>query len=901
MPPLVGSTRPSSQPLAAPSPRLDPNAFGAGVAVALGNLAGSMDQFAESQLDIQDAKDELALAEREKRRKTNNFKMLRGLSELGVAAKQHAQQLSTSVGPDADGYTNLVREEVEKLRQDWLKTVDPELLEEADYRSGLLLDDLTTGAYKHEYTSGREFTTQQIAISQNQALTNIYDDPESANEERIRVLEEINAAPYLTALEKETLATQFDAAAAAAEAGKRIEIYALSQGTVGEADGSDIVAAGLPVVARGLLNAIASVEAPGYDVLNGGARFDGYDDHPGRRGNKSTAAGRYQFIEGTWRRVAAEIDAPNFAPEWQDRGAWFLAREDYNRRTGKDLYAELMSGDRERIKAVRRVLAGKGDKDVTWQGLQHMSDDAFANYIMGSKGIRGGEPEGELTYPAGPALFDDPRYANIPFETKIALAEDAERRASAARTKQEKEEAEQYQSWLTQYEFDVDAGVKGRADFEADLELGKFKDLAHVERLRNIYDNRNKGVADAHYVATILSDPNGVIRRNDERAARGLNEMVKIDDGLGRIQNQDQEYITKAVVPLVQRAQDIPTDVIGALEAMARSNNPGQVAFAYESLRQIEAAAPDAFRLRMPDDAEKDYQLYMGMQGAFPEEERIRRVRNVREFRQENAALAEQAESLLKGEAFEKTLTRVVDNISTELFNDPDLPPIPRVQEQFKREFKALFVEAYSRTGDAAIAEQVATKGLQKSWAPFEFGNRWALMKHAPQTLGYQTVNNSYDWMTQQIEEEYPELREAEWYQLVPDRQTRNEKEQFSSNKRTKLPSYLLFRQDANGTIGAVLDENNREVRWRGDPTPFTERFIAETADENLLHRFQELDNKKLHRPREWTDADMEEWRRLHKEVEAMRKRQLEEVEANTPQIPIGTTLPLGARTDDAE
>ncbi|MEQ5770019.1 glycoside hydrolase family 104 protein [Halomonas sp. H33-56] len=71
----------------------------------------------------------------------------------------------------------------------------------------------------------------------------------------------------------------------------------------------------------------------GYDVLVGGELFRSYDDHPRRSvylpayGIRSTAAGRYQFLVGTWDDLVARFGLPDFSPASQDAGAMQLIRQ----------------------------------------------------------------------------------------------------------------------------------------------------------------------------------------------------------------------------------------------------------------------------------------------------------------------------------------------------------------------------------------------------------------------------------------------------------------------------------------------------------------------------------------------------------------------------------------------
>lgn len=91
--------------------------------------------------------------------------------------------------------------------------------------------------------------------------------------------------------------------------------------------------------AKAFLDAIAYSEGTaghgddGYNVLVGGDLFHSYADHPrkmvtlNKAGLKSTAAGRYQLLWGTWCDLKAKLGLSDFGHESQDRAALELVRE----------------------------------------------------------------------------------------------------------------------------------------------------------------------------------------------------------------------------------------------------------------------------------------------------------------------------------------------------------------------------------------------------------------------------------------------------------------------------------------------------------------------------------------------------------------------------------------------
>ena len=123
---------------------------------------------------------------------------------------------------------------------------------------------------------------------------------------------------------------------------------------------------------RALLDTIAGTESPGYNVEYGGSKFSSFADHPRNRhvirngpnaGRTSDAAGRYQFLSSTWDRIAKRYGLKDFSPASQDKAAWFLAQEDYKRKTGRELSADLKSKEPSVIAGVGRALHG------TWTSL----------------------------------------------------------------------------------------------------------------------------------------------------------------------------------------------------------------------------------------------------------------------------------------------------------------------------------------------------------------------------------------------------------------------------------------------------------------------------------------------------------------------------------------------------
>jgi len=132
----------------------------------------------------------------------------------------------------------------------------------------------------------------------------------------------------------------------------------------------------------------------GYDVLVGStpahlSLFDSYVDHPrklvrlGNLGIKSSAAGRYQFLERTWDGLVKGWGKPprsiSFDPENQDRGAIELLRQ-------CKAYPQIVGGDTEQAVHQARGIwaslpgAGYGQHENRLDDLLEVFNARLAHY-----------------------------------------------------------------------------------------------------------------------------------------------------------------------------------------------------------------------------------------------------------------------------------------------------------------------------------------------------------------------------------------------------------------------------------------------------------------------------------------------------------------------------------------
>lgn len=228
----------------------------------------------------------------------------------------------------------------------------------------------------------------------------------------------------------------------------------------------------------------------GYDVMFGGGRFTDFSRHPDRvittpsfpRG--SAAAGRYQFMPGTYRGVASRLGLKDFSPSAQDQAALELIE-----RRGVNPYT-----DRPTPQTVAK-LAPEWASLPTLQGKSYYGQPvkSFAELQK----FLGQTP---AQYPASPA--GAPAQANqnkkAPFNFQEALNDVLQRFAVKSLGDQSAEfspETQKYLALASDVDADVSADYEDKAlqamfleDNSMDNAYGLLKDVLDLKRREREYN-----------------------------------------------------------------------------------------------------------------------------------------------------------------------------------------------------------------------------------------------------------------------------------------------------------------------------------------------------------------------------------------------------------------------------
>lgn len=445
--------------------------------------------------------------------------------------------------------------------------------------------------------------------------------------------------------------------------------------------------------------------------------------------------------------------------------------------------------------------------------------------------------EADLVLDPGAQVDDDPRYSDVPYEDRLALLEDAKATVLAQETAATKAANAQNEALINALKVGLFDGSAGTMEIEALREMGVLTKYEDISQAYKIYEDRNEGlglVAQGQQMLANQQEFNPL--DNDHKKI--LNAMLG-DEGVKALHARNGDYAATVLIPLVRQSRDIPTDAIGTLLGMMRSNQQDDALWALDALSQLEQASPRAFTQRVDENTASAVELWRSRKDTYPPDQLLKLVNGglTTEERQQTTMLRKEAQDLIKDDKLGPKLD-IASVFQTGFFGQNATPSsLPYVARALESDFNRLFEDQYTLYGDVNKAKEEATKLLQHSWGATQVGVNGKVMKFPPEKY-YPPVAGNYDWMERQLRAEGV-IAEDEGFELIGDPQTEAEVDEF---RRGGPPvSYLVVRiKDGQPALvmdgGANVDAFGNVVEF----TPITPRrqFFditpIEQADEEL-------------------------------------------------------------------
>jgi muramidase (phage lysozyme) len=807
-------TRPSSQPLASLNVQYSPEQFGAGLGKALQSFSGALEVSQGNKLQ------------------TQKFDSLTNYSAFESNMSLRLEKLKQDTPENAANFFEQAEAAYMQERATFLNNVPAELQPEFEAKAEDLKRRTIADAFKFNYAQQGVYFDAKINKILNGEKVGLEQAPETLEDRRKTVYELIDASGLSEldkAKQKRTAASQLEAISYKADV-RKAKTRSLA------APVSGIAATNLPPVAGGILAAIAKRESGGkYDVRFGGAdgpqKVNSFTDHPRKfainpaDGTRSSASGKYQFIEGTWDAAARLAGVKDFSPESQDMAGWAWAQKTVRAHSGKSIDELVAAGNFGTIKAAL---------GTQWEGVKHMSIKEFTEVFEANSGVYGDYAN----------IENNPSYDNLSFDDRQALAADAEREATgeyAAQVKARKASDDAAINTLYNNLYD---GKAGRADIEALQDAGILSDYdARLKADKILNDVNNE--AQMRIKAQSKIDT-GLLWSPQDTDDKNMANSVFGEDGAAAISNKSEDYVSSSMLPFFGKTGVLAPNAVNLLGSQANGNDAVSGAFALETLRQLRETNPLAFAAQVPDELQKQVDRFSYRRNSLsPEEAAI-----AAQGRGLNPA-DRQAQEMMRDIA-RKTLNDSKFNVlatASSIFDGyfdgygGEAPTAPSGRAQLSTDYRTLYEDNFvAANGDAELAAQLTADQLKRMWTLSDIGGATSLQRFPPETAGYQPINGDFSWIDQSVREQLGFDPDTP-FQLVSDEQTEKEIMQKRAGQDV-LPSYYVYYKGKDEQWHMAMTEDGQLAGINFEPSKAvlaeqeaTFRSKQELSDEESIIR----------------------------------------------------------------
>lgn len=451
-------------------------------------------------------------------------------------------------------------------------------------------------------------------------------------------------------------------------------------------------------------------------------------------------------------------------------------------------------------------------------------------------------------------LDKDERFAALPYETRVALRADAESEIADILTKQRAEEKALYDQRFNSLLNGIADGTYGMAEINAAYNNGAgwltdFDDRMKAERA---WRDRNEKIITLASAQEKLADDAAIWDPTSPDDKKRLNALFN-QWGPEALRNHDMQYV-RGLAMLAARTHDIPTDAIGMLSGMTRSNDITRANFAYNALAMLQEQAPEAYAQRVDDDLASRVAYWRARKDTMPEEELALALKGgmTTAERQQRMMLRKEAEEVLRQKVDKVPQAEALVNEFVQRFNPwgptgaPELYGIPWAARGLEQDFRTAFIDAYEMYGNLDEAKEAAFEQLGRTWGVTEIGGARTLMKYPPERVGYKQYGGSYEWIEREVRETLG-LGDQR-FQLISDEQTDQEFDTWRRNPDAPPPSYMVAVLGDNGWA-LQLREVEDEVRGRR-VVPTRLNFVPKEEDlQKEMEEFERLRKEATRRP----------------------------------------------------
>lgn len=803
---IVGRTRPTSAGLDPIRVNVDADAFGAGIARGLESLAVGV-RANEGQ-------------NRQRQEKLDRFQSMTNYADFEIKVNNQLAELKKSADPTGKGFTEQAEKMYDIAADEFISKMIPEDMRmEARYWTSNTRQRIIGDAMGFQYEAGNAYFRTGVDKEYQNSLkaldSNMGGDPTQLQKEKNRLAGVIDGTD-LSEIEKAKMKTDI-AVGLEGVVYKQAVKYKAARGA-----GSISGPVGLIIddaakkygVDPATMRAIAWIESKG---------------NPNAKNTSSSAGGLFQQVDSNAKQYGV---ADRFDPVQSAEGAARFAADNIK------FFRNKIGRDPTPGEVYLMHQQGPGGAVALLADPNRLAVDVLGYDKVRMNGGAPGQTAGQfaamwdkkLRDAGGPDLDSSPLFSSLSYSDRISLQKDGE--AEWAAEERERAAAEKFRvdSLTNNLLNRINDGLAGQTEIDTARSEGWLTDYDTIAKAQNLYEKRNGDINLAREGYARMEAGNTFNPASDDDK-KMMNAMVG-KPGLAAIEKQDLDYFTNGIVPMVTQTGDIPTDVVGLLKGMIRSNDQAKALFAFDALAMLQQADQRAFDNRVDDATASDVNFYRARRSSVPADQLFEALYggSTQADRQNRTLLYKEAQDVLQTKekgvtALSSMVENTIDGYNT-WTSSAQLIGIPMFAKQLSNDFEVAFTDAYLKNPDPAWAEEEAQRVLRRNWGRSDAGGG-ILMKYPPEQVGYPTVLDSHAWIHEQARE-LLQLGEGERYELISDDRTASEV--AAAKMGGPPPSYRVVTYDANGVPRVRTDADGvTPMRISFEKTP--ELFELEDLD----------------------------------------------------------------------
>jgi GH24 family phage-related lysozyme (muramidase) len=738
---ILGRTRPSGQPLDPLRVQVDPDAFGAGLARGLENLGQGL-QVAARRVG-------------ERTEKLDRFQSMSNFSDFDTMVNERLAELKKTADPTGKGFVEQANKMYDIAADEFIAKMVPEDMKmEARYWTSNTRQRIIGDSMNFQYEAGNAYFRAGVDKEFQNSLKSL--DPK------------LGGDPAQLPAQKEKLKAFIDAT-----------------------DLSEIEKAEMYRTTSVGLEGVVYKQAKKVQLQTGGGGMKGLiRSEEGFRATPYWDVNHWRIGYGSDTITRADGTVVEVQPGMS------ITREDAERdldyrltqregkvamdQVGAQGWGALSGNARAALASVaynygslppQVVQAAKtGNPDAIANAVENLSANPARRKREAALIRAGGEGAPEIN------VDSSPLFANLSYEDMTSLSKDAESEFVAEANAAAEQQKLQINTQINDLLNKINDGLAGQTEIDAARAEGWLSDYDSVKKAQDLYEKRNEDQLAAQRGLDLLTGARTADPTSEEDK-KSLNAVIG-KGGLAKIDGMDTAYVTNGLVPMVTQTGDIPTDVVGLLSGMIRSNNQQKALFGLDTLAMLQDADGRAFKNRVSDQDEADVNFYRMRRTSMPADQMFEMLNGgSSQQRAQRAQLYEEAQDVLKAkEKGVSTLSQMVQEVTSGFdrwTSSAQQLSTPGMAKAMSFDYETAFSDAYVRyNGDLEMSKKAASDYVNKYWGVTEAGG--VVMKYPPEKAGYPQVLGSHDWIDRQARE-LLQLPENHSYELISDDRTASE------------------------------------------------------------------------------------------------------------------------------